>query len=365
MNGLSIVARSLIFGLSILPLAAADDAQLLAEFQKTKADVSNVHVIAASPLVVATTGAKAWEKGELLGVFAPRGAQVVPISILPNEGDRALVFVNRETADSITLGLVDPDIREHFDNIKVFFDPKNYFPRRIVRFPPVRIQRITATAGVVTLFGSNEKEEFTAREHNGAWHITTARVTQPVSRPSFESAGQIEPMPVSTFGEFEQARPNRAKQLSQGGVIQETAGPYQKIGNKIWVGKAFTDSEDSAGVGDVGYYDEASQSWVFLHLPEMADWSASALMVETGAIWVGRARFGDGTAASGGLLRYDRANKQVTKIDLPDEIEKIIRVGSRLYCGTSDGFAIVDGDHVRRFEFSPQMDGTYAITPVT
>ena len=365
MNGLSIVARTLIFGLAILPLVAAEDGQLLDEFRKTKADASQVHVIAESPLVVAVTGRKTWEKGELLGVFALRDGRAVPISILPNEGEPALVFVNRQTSDSVTLGLVDPDIREHFDNIKIFFDPKNYFPRRIVRFSPVRITRITSAAGVVTLYGSNESEDFIARERSGAWHITASRATQPATRPSLESVAQVDPMPVSTFGEFEKARPNRAKQIPQGGVIAETAGPFQKVGTKIWVGKAFTDSADSAGVGDIGYYDETAHSWNFLHLPEMVDWSASALLVETAAIYVGLARFSDGTATSGGLLRYDRESKKVTRIDISNEIEKIIRVGPRLYCGTSDGFAIVDGEHVRRFEFSLQMDGTYAITPVT
>jgi hypothetical protein len=361
---LSMVARGLVCAWSLVPLLADDNAQLLAEFQKTKPDVSQVHVIAETPLLVGATGMKDWGKNELLGVFARRGEQIVQISVLPNEGDAARVSVDRTSPDSITLGLYDPDVREHFDTIKIFFDPKNFFPRRIVRFSPVRIQRITATGGVITLYGSNDKLEFTAREVNGNWRIATKPVVQPEPSPSLASLAEVTPMPVSTFGDFQAARPKRAKEIPQGGVIEEKPGPFQKVGNKIWVGKTFADSEDSAGVGDIGYFDEGTKDWVFLHLAEMADWSASALLVETQDAWVGLASYSDGATVAGGLLRYEVATKKVTKIDLPEEIVKIVRVGRRLYCGTSGGFAIVEADfRVHRFEFTPELDGEFTITP--
>ena len=65
------------------------------------------------------------------------------------------------------------------------------------------------------------------------------------------------------------------------------------------------------GVGDIGYFDTVTQDWVFLHIPEMAEWSASALLVELNAIWVGLVHQGDDGNTPGGLLRYDRASHKV------------------------------------------------------
>ena len=95
----------------------------------------------------------------------------------------------------------------------------------------------------------------------------------------------------------------------------------------------------------------------------MADWSTSALLVEADAIWVGLVRHSEGPPEPGGLLRYSLASHQATVIPLPDVIDKIIRVRNRLYCGTSRGFAILENDRLSRFEFSPQLNGSYAVTP--
>jgi len=367
------VTQTLVCAFAIaLPLAAADDAQLLAEFQKTKPDVREVHVIAEQPLLVATTGkpgtrqtAADWPRGELLGVFAHRGDQIVPISIQANEEFPTAVCIERQTLDSITFALAD-DYGIRSNNLKIFFDPKTYFPKRIVRFAPIRVRRIRVVAGVVTLSGTDGKQDFTARERNGVWRVTVAPAVPPATAPPAASVAPVTPMPVSTLGQFEQARPEKAKQSAAAGAaeIMEEIGPNQRVGTKLWVGKAFGDGEGAVGVGDIGYFNQATQGWTFLHIQEMADWSASALLVEPDAIWVGLLHKGEGAGDSGGLLRYDRTSHGVTKTPLPDVIDKIVRVGKRVYCGTSGGFAIVDQGRARRFEFVPQLDGSYVITPV-
>ena len=373
------VTQTLVCALVLaLPLIAADDAQLLDQFRKTKPDVSEVHVIAEQPLLIATTGKRAgiqgtgktpssWARGELLGVFARRGDQIVPISIQPNEEFPTAVWIERQSPDSITFGLADPDYGILSDNLKIFFDPKTCFPRRIVRFAPVRVRRIRVAAGVVTLLGSDGKQDFTAHERNGLWRVTTAPAAAPVTTPPVESVAEVAPMPVSTIGQFQQARPAKAKLFPNAAPneIEEKIGPYERIGKQIWVGKTFYDAEGSVGVGDIGYFDETTHDWAFLHIPEMADWSTSALLVEPDAIWVGLIRNGEGAADSGGLLRYDRSSHRATRIPFADVVDKIIRVRNRIYCGTSSGFAIVEQDHARRFEFVPQLDGSYVITPVT
>jgi hypothetical protein len=340
-----LVCGAAALGLLSVPLVAVENPQLLTEFRKTRIDVSEVHVIAERPLLVAVTGHQGWAAGELLGVFGRRGEQIVPISVLPNSEFPGAVRVERQTPDSITLGLADSDSAAVSDNLKIFFDPRSYFPRRIVHYAPVSVRRIALVSGVTTLTGSDGKQDFTARERNGVWQISTApAVPLPPPQP-LESELQIQP--------------DKAKQFPQ--IAEENIGPYQKVGTKIWIGKTFRESAESVGVGDIGYFDTVTQDWVFLHLREMADWSASALLVEPTAIWVGLVR---GNDVPGGLLRYDRTTRKVTTIPLADQIDRMVRVGRRLFCGTSGGFAVVDQNQVHRFEFTPQLDGSYQVTLV-
>lgn len=349
MNSVSIVARTSVCALLISAAVAADDAKLLDEFRKTNPSVSQVHVIAEFPLLVAATGQQGWGKGELLGVFARRGEQIVNISMVPNDNFPTGVRIDSETADSITFALGDPDLREHTDNLKIFFDPKTYFPKRMVRFAPVQVRRIAIVAGVLTLYGSDEKQDFKAQDRNGTWRV---------------SAGPATPAPAPRPVESElQINPNRAAPFPQ--VADERIGPYEKVGTRIWVGKTFVALPGTVGVGDIGYFDILKQDWIFLHIPEMADWSASALLVEPAAIWVGLVHRAEDGNTAGGLLRYDRATHKVMTIPLSDPIDEITRVGTRLYCATNAGFAVIEHDRARRFEFSPQLDGSYAITPVT
>ncbi len=358
-----------------LPLAAADNAQLLAEFQKTKPDVSEVHVLTEQPLLVAVSGKQGtreipatWARGELLGIFAHRGDQIVPISIQPNEEFPTAVWIEKQSPDSITFGLADPDVGRLSGNLKIFFDPKTYFPRRIVQFAPVNVRGIRLVNGMITLLGSDGNQEFSAQEHNGVWRVSVSPGIPPptVAPPLVGSGAPVPPMPVSTIAQFEQARSARAKQIPPEvpREVAETVGPYQRVGRKIWIGKTFYDVDGSVGVGDIGYFDETTQNWVFLHIPEMADWSTSALLVEADTIWVGLVRHGEGMSEPGGLLHYSLTAHKATRIPLPDVIDKIIRFRTRIYCGTSRGFAIVEQTQVHRFEFEPQLDGSYAVTPV-
>jgi hypothetical protein len=371
-NCVRIARLALAVGLPALALAAVDEQQLLDELRKTKAEISLVRVLAEEPLVVVVTGAPGkpgappeWAKGELLGVFARRGERVVPISIIPNSDFPTAIWIGRQGPDSITFALGEPDDRIQSDSLKIFFDPKTLFPKRITRFAPVRVRRITTAAGVVTLVGSDGKQDFTARERSGAWTVTAAKAPPlPPARPAVNT-DEIPPMPVSTIGEFEEARPDRARHLSDSDVreVSERIGPSQQVGPRIWAGKTFFDQGGSIGVGDIGYIDPSKKDWVFLHIPQMADWSTSALLVETDTIWAGLVRTGEGVPLSGGLLRYDRASHEAQVIPVAGVIDRILRVAKQIYCGTSGGFAIVDQSTAREFQFDPQLDGSYLVVP--
>jgi hypothetical protein len=352
-----------------LPVAAADDPQLLKAFQNSNPDVSQVHIISDEALLVAVTGQQGtWERGEMLGVFAHRGDQLVPISIQTNKEFPTQVWVQGQAPDSITLGLADPNYGSLSLNLEIFYDPKTYFPKRIVQFAPVRIRGIRTTAGVLTLTGSDGILEFTVRQRNGAWQVTTAPAPASTTLPPpFQNIAPVTVMPVSSIAEFEKARPDRDRHVPSESPLQvdEKVGPYQREGKRIWVGKTFFDAGGSAGIGDIGYFDEGASSWTFLHIPQMVDWSASALLVEADAIYAGRVRYSDSSPESGGLLRYDRTTQEATVTPLPDVIEKILPFQGRIYCGTTNGFAILDQGAVHRFTILPRLDGSYAVTPVT
>lgn len=356
----------------VLPLAASGDkAGVLLEFQKIRPDLAEVHVIAENPLLVAVTGTQGpektpatWARGELLGVFAHRGDGLVPITIQPNEEFPTSVWVENENADSITFGLADPSYGVLSDNLKIFFDPKTYFPKRIMQFAPVRVREIRVNAGVVSLSGSDGKQDFSAREQNGVWTITPTAAASTTMPPPSRNLAPVPSMPVSTVAEFEKERPVKAKQIPPESPLQidEKVGPYQRVGNKIWVGKTFDDAGGSAGVGDIGYFDELTQNWSFLHIPEMADWSTSALLVEPGIIYAGLVRNSEGKLRPGGLLSYNRATHRGTIIPVADVIDKIVAVNRRIYCGTSLGFAVIEQGHAQAYEFVPRLDGSYEVT---
>ena len=183
-------------------------------------------------------------------MFAHRGNGIVPIAIQPNKEFPTEVWVERQSADSITFGLADPGYGLSV-NLKIFYDPKTYFPRRIVRFAPVRVQRIRATGSAIALLGTDGKLDFTAQERNGAWHVTTSSAIPTVARPPLASVAQIAPMPVSTISEVEVTRPDRVRHIPEETPMQvvEKIGPYERTGKKIWVGKTFFDGDGSIGIG--------------------------------------------------------------------------------------------------------------------
>jgi hypothetical protein len=345
--------------------------QLLPEFQQVKPETWQLKILEEKPLVVAVSGKQGtretpadWAPGQLLGVFARRGDKFLQIAMIPNEDYPGALWIERQSTDSVTFATADPDYGVRSDNLKVFFDPTTFFPKQIMRYTPVQVRRISVVGGVPTITGSDKQQDYSAKLRNSVWHVTIEKLTPPAARPPVQSAMEVSPMPVSTYGQFEKKRPEEAKRLRGAGRIEEKIGPFERAGTRLWVGKTFYDGEGSTGVGDLGYFDQSTGGWTFLELSEMADWSASALLVEQNAVWVGLVKNGEGAGQPGGLLRYDRVTHKATKLALPDVVQKIVRVGKVLYCGTSGGFATVEGDRVQRFEFSPQVDGSYTVLAV-
>jgi hypothetical protein len=182
-----------------------------------------------------------------------------------------------------------------------------------------------------------------------------------------DSHGKKYPLPQSTYDELAKARPEflKAVYVSGGPRIEETIGPVQPEGDKLWFGKTFYDSEGNTGVGGFGYFDATDRQYHLFALPEVTDFSISAIRVEPEAVWLGlctRGEYGDG---SGGVLRYDRETHTVRRYDLPDIVSGLVVSRDRLVAGTDFGIAIIEGDQTRRYFVDRATDGRLRIAEAT
>jgi hypothetical protein len=178
-----------------------------------------------------------------------------------------------------------------------------------------------------------------------------------------DDRGKTHLLPQSTHDELAKARPEliKAVYVSGGLHIEETIGPTQREGNKIWFGKTFYDSEGYSGVGGFGYFDTTDGQYHLFSLPEVADFSISALRVEHDAVWLGlctRGEYGDG---SGGILRYDRETYALRKYNLADIAFSIVVFGDRVIAGTDRGIAVMQADKTTRYFVDRTTNGRLRI----
>jgi len=86
-------------------------------------------------------------------------------------------------------------------------------------------------------------------------------------------------------------------------------------------------------VGGPGYFDTRTKRFTVFSIPELADWSVSALLVETDVVWAGLARYPEGAAWSGGLISYNLSTRNVTRYDIPDIALTMLRRNDALFIG--------------------------------
>jgi hypothetical protein len=162
------------------------------------------------------------------------------------------------------------------------------------------------------------------------------------------------------------ARPELLKVYTRGGpAIEETIGPVQPDGNKLWFGKTFYDSEGFSGVGGFGYFDTTDRQYHLFALPEVADFSISAIRVEPDTVWIGvchRGEYGDGSA---GIILYDRNTHTARKYDMPDDVNGFIASRNRLLAYTRSGIAIIEGGQTTRYFIDRTSDGRLRVAQAT
>ena len=177
---------------------------------------------------------------------------------------------------------------------------------------------------------------------------------------------EIPPLPRTTYTQFAVARPERVKNgYGPESKIEDSIGPWQRDGERIWFGKSFYDGEGYTGVGGFGYYDVATRKLRLFVPPEVVDWSVSAIDAAEDAVWLGLVRGGEWGGSSGGLLRFDRASETVRVVRIGDICGGLVRAGSGLLAATDFGIAIVGEDAVRRYFVDVTTDGRTRVVSAT
>ena len=105
--------------------------------------------------------------------------------------------------------------------------------------------------------------------------------------------------------DFQERHPAYARDIDSY-TVYESIDAFSLHNTRLWFGTSFYDGEGYTGVGTLGYFDIVRRQYEFIRLPEIADWSTTAILVEEGAVWIGLADHPEGASHSGGLLRYDR-----------------------------------------------------------
>jgi hypothetical protein len=175
------------------------------------------------------------------------------------------------------------------------------------------------------------------------------------------------PLPQSTYDDFAKARPERVKDgyVREGTTIEETLGPVQPEGDKLWFGKTFYDGEGNSGVGGFGYFDTADRQYHLFTPPEVVNCAISAIRVEPDAVWISIFHAGEWGDSPAGVLRYDRKTHAVRKYDLPDDVNGFVASGNRSLAYTRSGIAIIEDDQTTRYFVDRTTDGRLRLAQAT
>ena len=102
---------------------------------------------------------------------------------------------------------------------------------------------------------------------------------------------ELSALPQSSLDWLDRARSNWAQSTRSSAQVEPNEmGPTHLFGGRLWFGKTFYDGEGLSGVGGFGYFDPHEKRIEEFSPPEILRWSASALLVEEGVVWIGRFR---------------------------------------------------------------------------
>ena len=363
-----------------------------------------------------------WNRDDLLGLFLillglflmkTDDPEVVwELAIVANKHD-VRVEVERADDSSIVLSRTMGDYGFRADTIKLFFDLKSKRLLERADYPPVPVREIFLVDDQLFLVAGTEPQTLVATVYDGEPILAVGAEMEPALARAWEApAGQVTPfvsssfairreylpigsqgrfaaslvfqpytravegvaerigdeyklhvLPKSTYEEFARARPRRVQDgyRPEVATFEEVIGTYQIVGERFWFGKTFYDGEGVTGVGGFGYFDPEERKYVVFSPAELADWSASALLVEEKDIWLGLVGHPEGATYSGGLLRYERDSGEAEEFDVGEVIFQMKRWQGSLYLATANGLYVLQDNRLTRYVFEPTLDGGTAI----
>ncbi|MCU1257162.1 MAG: hypothetical protein JWO80_47 [Bryobacterales bacterium] len=286
----------------------------------------------------------------LLQISTAKPERLWELAMIHDPDHESFAQVERMDANSIVISREDGDYGTRKDSLKFFFDSASHRLIRIAPFTP---------ASVTALYRNGGSVYFTTLNAQGSVGEDAPRLV-PGAVPPMKPAAEISApagMPVSTDSEIRRARPDH----QQWNEVGEKIGPMQRFEGKLWFAKTFYDGEGSTGAGGFGYFDRASGKFTMFSPAALAGWSASALLVEDDAVWIGVCTNPEGASVSGGLLRYDRASGNTTRFATSGIITAILRKGDALDLGSSEGLYIWRDGKLSHFVIEPALNGSPAI----
>jgi hypothetical protein len=153
--------------------------------------------------------------------------------------------------------------------------------------------------------------------------------------------------------------------VEEGTTIEETLGPYQIVGSRIWFGKTFYDGEGTTGVGGLGYFDTGASRYTMLPLAQMAGWSTSALLIESDVIWAALVGYPEGEAYGGGLIRYDVKSRRTRSYPTDQVISQIFRFQDRLLLTSRNGAYQLKDNTLFGYRVEPNINNRFILVTDT
>jgi hypothetical protein len=165
---------------------------------------------------------------------------------------------------------------------------------------------------------------------------TTVRVDNPDRRGlhvAKNGRGKFYPIPAVSMAEHRKLRAKEPRPLQLGNEI----GPMAGDGERIRFAGSFYDGEGSSGVGGLYEFNPATGEYRVERLPEMLDWSGSAIAIDGDRIWIGLNDRTEGYPIAGGLLRYNRVTGERRVYPVKDPVWRIEKMENGVRLATSYG----------------------------
>ena len=268
--------------------------------------------------------------------------------------------VERADERALVLSRSDPHYGVDQGSVKLFFDTRSKRLHKQIDFETVQDLSFANDAQAQAVLGISADGLASLR----ARRVFAARLDDAADRalPPLLAARP----PQSTYLEFARARPKRVENgyLEDSTSINETVGPYQEGPDGFWFGKTFYDGEGASGVGGIGSVNAAGV-YQMIRIPELFDWSVSALLVEGDTIWAARVAHPEGGDRSGGLLEYNRSSHRARVHPVSDVITSIARAEDALFLGTTHGVYLFREDARLRYRMEPDIEGRMTVVVET